>query len=67
MPGRYYWLNVGNGPKESRLIGLLGMIPEQPIDKARRLATPGMTVNELQSQAGCRRDVAVAMLRELEE
>jgi putative DNA primase/helicase len=58
---------VGNGQKGSRLIGLPGMIPEQPIDKARRLAAPGMTVNELQKLAGCRREVALEIIRELDE
>jgi hypothetical protein len=58
---------VGNGKNGSRLIGLPGKIPELPIDKARRLATPGMTGIELQNLANCRKEVALAILKELND
>jgi hypothetical protein len=56
---------IGQGSKGARLIGLPGTLPELPEAKARRLATPGMTVKELIDVAGCRRAVACDVLREL--
>ena len=56
---------VGQGSKGARLIGLPGKLPELPEAKARRLATPGMTVDELVKVAGCRKAVACDVLREL--
>jgi hypothetical protein len=60
-------LEVGKGEKNARLIGLPGTIPELPEDKARRLAKPGMTVDEVTKQYGCRRQVAAAILREIRQ
>ena len=56
---------VGQGSKGARLIGLPGTLPELPEAKARRLATPGMTVKKLMEVAGCRKAVACDVLREL--
>ncbi len=56
---------VGQGSKGARLIGLPGKLPKLPEAKARRLATPDMTADELMKLAGCRKAVACDVLREL--
>lgn len=58
-------LIVGDGPRGGRMIGPPGTIPESPEAKALRMASPGMTARELAAAAGCRLQVATAILRDL--
>lgn len=58
-----------DGPRGAMMIGLPGCRPESAEDKALRLAreNPDLSVRELRSLAGCRRDVAMLALREARE